>query len=589
MEQVVETLRLIQQGKRRLLWLSIFSTTLVAMPVIAGLYVSPLFFLSALIAIPFIVVSMNVYNRLRRLRILLKLRERWGSKVKKDRDLEAIKLLHHYLHTETGAINSVDDQTWHDLNLDMFYSYIDRTYTAEGQATLYHILKTPSLSLGPLKERAAMIRSFQENRVFREQLQRTLLSLEGRSDKDTTELVWGQLPPPTPYTLLYNVLALAALLSLFTPLLIGAQSLLVIMALFGLNTFVHHRVSRDIAHMLSSVSSLAKLLRAAGKIALIENHALGGKRERLEAATKACRGIMKKTRTLHPKAIISDMDILYEYFKYFFLLEVRAFYAAHSEINRQIVHLREIYLIIGELDALQAVASYRESLPYSEPDLFTDHVYCRVEDVYHPLLSGAVPNSIALDKQGLLVTGSNMSGKSTFLRTMGLCALLAQTIFTCPAVSYHGSLFRIVTSISLEDSLAEGKSFYYQEAERLLKLIQTAALDGEAPAFCIVDELLSGTNYIERLAASEAILDYLAKQKALVIIATHDLDLAEKLRERYRCCHFTDRVSHDGLHFDFKLKEGVATTRNAIKMLAYLGYPQEIVVQASLESNRIGV
>ena len=90
------------------------------------------------------------------------------------------------------------------------------------------------------------------------------------------------------------------------------------------------------------------------------------------------------------------------------------------------------------------------------------------------------------------------------------------------------------------------RSFYYQEAERLLKLIRAAEHVGETPAFCIIDELLSGTNYTERLAASEAILNYLARKNALVIIATHDLDLAERLQGLYRCCHFTDQVGRDG-------------------------------------------
>ncbi|HOL16714.1 MAG TPA: hypothetical protein PLY40_00355 [Bacillota bacterium] len=204
----------------------------------------------------------------------------------------------------------------------------------------------------------------------------------------------------------------------------------------------------------------------------------------------------------------------------------------------------------------------------------------------HPLLKDAVANSITMDRQGVLITGSNMSGKSTFLRTLGLTALLAQTIYTCPASSYRGGFFRVATSISREDSLMEGKSFYFREAERLLKLINTAAARTDAPALCIIDELLSGTNYIERLAASEAILNYLASQNALVIVATHDLDLAEKLQGLYRCCHFTDQVGPDGLHFDYKLKDGLAATRNAIRLLAYLGYPREIIAQAGLQAEQ---
>lgn len=97
-----------------------------------------------------------------------------------------------------------------------------------------------------------------------------------------------------------------------------------------------------------------------------------------------------------------------------------------------------------------------------------------------------------------------MAGKSTFLRTIGINGLFAQTISTCLAASYRGPMLNVVTSISRTDNIMKGKSFYFTEAERLLKLINT--VKGEFPALCIIDELLSGTNSVERLAAAEGIL-----------------------------------------------------------------------------------
>jgi DNA mismatch repair ATPase MutS len=122
--------------------------------------------------------------------------------------------------------------------------------------------------------------------------------------------------------------------------------------------------------------------------------------------------------------------------------------------------------------------------------------------------------------------------------------------------------------------LIAGKSFYYVEAERILRTIQ--GFNPIIPTLCIIDELLSGTNSTERLQASESIIRYLGGQNSLSIIATHDLELAGRLDGTCDFYHFTDNVDATGLKFDYQLKPGIATTRNAIALLKYLGYPEEI-------------
>ena len=171
-----------------------------------------------------------------------------------------------------------------------------------------------------------------------------------------------------------------------------------------------------------------------------------------------------------------------------------------------------------------------------------------------------------------------MSGKSTFLRTLGVCAVLAQSAYTCPAKTYRGSIFRIVSSVSLVDDLMQGKSFYFVEAERLLAMIRSS--QGTAPVLCMVDELLRGTNSTERLAASEEILSYLAKNNAVVVAATHDVELVDHLDELYVNYHFNDSVDTSGLNFDYQLRPGRATSTNAINLLEHLNFPDEIVENA---------
>src|SRR4030095_6313970 len=157
---------------------------------------------------------------------------------------------------------------------------------------------------------------------------------------------------------------------------------------------------------------------------------------------------------------------------------------------------------------------------------------------------------------GLLITGTNMSGKTAFLRTLGVTAVLAQTIYTCPASCYSAPFFRVISSINEQDDLLQGKSLYLVEAERLLKMIRSS--EGDGCTLCIMDEPLGGTNSSDRLAATSAILRPLMAHGGVVAIATHDVELAEELKGHATCYHFLSIISVDGVGSDFTLRKGIS-------------------------------
>ncbi|HHY14841.1 MAG TPA: hypothetical protein GX521_02070 [Firmicutes bacterium] len=167
-----------------------------------------------------------------------------------------------------------------------------------------------------------------------------------------------------------------------------------------------------------------------------------------------------------------------------------------------------------------------------------------------------------------------MSGKSTFLRTVGLNILLAQSIATCLAAEYEAVPVQLLTCIGRTDNVVEGKSYYLEEALSVKRIL--VSLEPQITTVAIFDEMFRGTNSEERIFAAQQVLRYLVARNALVFVATHDLELADLLRENYRSVHFSERVGALGLEFDYKLKEGPATTKNAIALLRYLDYPREI-------------
>lgn len=529
----------------------------------------------------FIPAAGTIYAYLRHnyFKKLLQVQVSWGSEEKRKRDFSVIRKLNDATGLEDYAYR-VDDQTWQDLHFDLLYTQIDRTLTVPGEAVLYRLLRSPLLDEKKLKARDAIIKAFQDDINFREKC-RMIFHQEGRERfGEITALLWDKISPVKPHHHLYTVLGYASYLSLVTPVFIGYNGIVVILLVFAANSYVHYRENREYSNFLPAITQLGVLIRSAKKIVKIEHEALSGHKEDLKKALSKTRLIARNTQLLFQKAASSDADIVYEYVKIFFLLEVRSFYKTIKEVQLRIESLRTIYNIIGELDAAQAIASYREGLPhFTKPRFVKSSAELSIDGGYHPLIKDAVTNSIAIKDKGVLITGSNMSGKSTFLRTVGINVILAQTIYTCFADHYKADFFKVSSSISKADDLTLGKSFYYLEAERLLKLIQSSGDD--ITSILIIDELLSGTNYIERLAASEAILEYLIKGNCLVVVATHDLDLAGKLHHTYRCYHFTDRVTEDGLNFDYKLKEGITRTRNAVKLLDHLNYPHQIVEKAT--------
>jgi DNA mismatch repair ATPase MutS len=168
-----------------------------------------------------------------------------------------------------------------------------------------------------------------------------------------------------------------------------------------------------------------------------------------------------------------------------------------------------------------------------------------------------------------------MAGKSTFLRIIGVNAVLAQTLSTCTALRYEADCFVILSSLAVDDDLRAGRSRYYAEAERLLTMIQSA--QKERATLCLIDEILRGTNTTERIAAATEILRYLADSGATTLAATHDTDIAVDLGSLFETLHFSVRDDDGRMQFDHRPEPGISTSRNAIRMLSALGFPEEIV------------
>lgn len=285
----------------------------------------------------------------------------------------------------------------------------------------------------------------------------------------------------------------------------------------------------------------------------------------------------------------SPNDFVFEYIKLIFMMDFVFYNRVISAIIQYSDQCREIYQIVGKIDSAISIASYRRSLRFHSIPEFTDSLEIEMKDVVHPLLDEPVSNTITL-KRCSLITGSNASGKSTFVKAVALNAILAQTIHTCLARRFTLKPCFTVTSMAVSDNLEAGDSYYISEIKSLKRVLD--GLNPQIRCLCLIDEILKGTNTIERIAASAAILRGLSESNCLAIVATHDVELTEMTANLFDNFHFQEHITDSGIHFDYRIYPERATTKNAIRLLDFLKYDPRIIQDANsladnFEKNRI--
>jgi DNA mismatch repair ATPase MutS len=232
---------------------------------------------------------------------------------------------------------------------------------------------------------------------------------------------------------------------------------------------------------------------------------------------------------------------------------------------------------VGELEALASLAGYAFEHPDDPyPELVEGEARFEAEAIGHPLLPRPVRNDVTLGAEPapalLLVSGSNMSGKSTLLRTVGVNAVLAQAGAPVRARRLVLTPFSLGATLRVQDSLQEGTSRFFAEVRRLGDLVRLA--EERPPLLFLLDEILHGTNSHDRRLGAEGIVRGLLARGAVGLVTTHDLALAamaEGLGGRAANVHFEDRLERGRLHFDYTLRPGVVARSNALELMRSVG------------------
>jgi hypothetical protein len=511
-----------------------------------------------------------------RRRELARLTETWGQPLRKRRE-------HRNVAARTPArapiaCDRLDDPTWSDLDMARVFERIDRTLSSIGAQTLHRMLRCPLVDPARIERRRALVTAVAADPAARVRVQTVLARLGDAHGWEAWLAVAGALPIlPGPVWLLRILpFAMGGMLAtgvvLRNPVLViaGLASALAM-------PLVHTLANRHVGHHLSSIADVGRVLDAAvGLRRMLPPDVRALVDDVIDRAPALRRAFGRGTDAPRASRFGDLPELAAEYSKAFMLTELVRYQKATRAIALQQSDYDAILDVVGEIDAALSIAYLRahdEDLRDAEIDPEAPGIVAT--GLRHPLVPDAVGNDLSLQRTGLLVTGSNMAGKSTLLRAVGVDVVLAQSIGLVAADTWRSRPLRVLTAMGARDDLAAGVSLYRAEVDRIHALVEQAR--GEH--LFVLDEAFRGTNPLERIAASAAVLRRLAATD-LVVAATHDRELCDLLGAEFQFGFFTEELQGDDVVFDYRLRPGVLERTNAIALLERAGFPAEVVADA---------
>lgn len=545
---------------------------------------TPVQLIVLLAAFASVLFAKGIYDHLKnREKIKRKVRDSFGHMPENHYDAQRYQMLSYYLDHSRHDGDAIDEITWNDLDMELVFMMINQTCTGMGEEYLYAMLHRPEYMPEVLSERNRRVSAFEDDEALRLQTG-VILNKIGKLSKFSIFGYVDLLLEAKGHKPYMDILVLLAMIvSTVMAFTVSDLFIFVIIALLAVNVVTYFMYKNRI--YFSSFGYVTRIVRQINRLTKIDAPKLSGEMDELK---KHIAPMLRLGRLSPIFCSGIEMggtlgDLFMDYIKMAFHLDLMLFDFALSSLKRHQDDLMTVLKIAGELDADMAVASFRKMKgTWCIPKLYEDsedaqEMFVSVDHMRHPLIDDPVPASFETDRS-MLLTGSNASGKSTFLKAFAVNAILAQTIDTVLAEHYCAPYFRIYSSMALRDNLMGSESYFMVEIKSLKRIYEAAK--GEIPMLCVIDEVLRGTNTVERIAASSQILAKLAASHAMCIAATHDIELTYILESAFDNWHFKEDIRDGEIFFDYELHPGRAVSRNAIRLLDMIGFDADVTGSA---------
>ncbi len=574
-------LKAVSANLRRFAWFRFFAFLLIPAPAFIFGLKNPITFVAGAAALVLFLVLVKKNIQVER-------RKRETAILKKLCEDELLALKHKYSHFKNG-IEYTDPDHFYAYDLDLFgegslFQYLNRTVTVDGEKLLAKTLGHPPFEKEEIIERQKAIEELAQHPEWRLHFRATGLMFEENKELNLEIRAWTKTTLNLEKEgLISHFLWLIPLLTLVAaiPALLGITKLFLWTAIFiqwSLLLFFSKQVSFYFRYFGRKSAMLEKYM------AMLEYTGRGDfKSEKL---------LQMKHSVIHPKPagkIFSALKNWVNRFEYrqniivafllnsLLLWDIRCMFHLwrwHQLHHGEIAGWLDTIAAFDELVSLAGFAGNHPGFAY--PEVASDDFIFRAEQLGHPLLpqNKRVGNNfvVASWSKAVIVTGANMAGKSTFLRTVGINLILAETGAPVCAKNMVFTPVQLFTNMRTTDSLQKEESYFFAELKRIKRVLEL--LENGMPVFVILDEMLKGTNSVDKLNGSKELIKKLLQLPAVSLIATHDLKLSEMdadFPNQVANLCFEIRIENNEMVFDYKLSSGVTQTMNATFLMKKMG------------------
>jgi hypothetical protein len=520
----------------------------------------------------------NYSNKAQHLRSLLAINE------------EELRILQHDFHQrfDGNALQPAVHDYAHDLDLfghASLYQWLQRCHTEQGRRLLAEGILQP-LPIATIIERQQAVQELHHEVEWRQHLQAIAMQIPVTEATERRAAGWAATPIQhfrqgwwKWFVIGYSVVSLGSAVAVT----LGWIPLSMFSALYLLFIITSLVLSRNTIRPYIQLSGVVKEITVLYHlVAWMEGKPfvsplLQRLQQDIKANGEAAAPQIKAIKTILDRFDLRISILGFLFLNPFLLWDVRQMIALNNWKKKNQEALGEWFAAVAQMEVLHTLATLSFNHPdWCVPSFSQQPFVLEGEDIGHPLIPAAARVNNDFSLQGKpkigLVTGSNMAGKSTFLRSLGVNVVLAQMGAPVCAKQMTLSPMKLMSSMRIADNLSENTSTFYAELKKLKSIIE--AVNQKEPLFILLDEILRGTNSMDRHKGSEALIHQLVRQQAVAIIATHDLELAklEQLHsgilENY---HFDVQVAGEELYFDYRLKHGICNSLNASILMKKIG------------------
>ena len=486
----------------------------------------------------------------------------------------------------------LSEDSYVERDLDLFgeqslYQYLCVANTAEGKKKLAEYLTTWNPEYEQIKEREEAVKDLINRNDFRLKVE-TLGALGKKKNKNNKDewyydfIEYLQKDRRQKANKFYVCGVILPILSLILFVMVYMHrlsewcligSLIVQMVLSYYVSYLNRDVIQKLLRFSLSLDDIIDIARTIAEESF-EASLLQKLQNEINSEDALIMGV-KQLSKITDRISVRNNVYLHVFLQLFFMYDVHCIRQLFSWKKEYGGYISKIYKVIGEIEAILSLSSIALNREVCFPEILESGkpVFC-TEELYHPLIDRkkVVANTINVSESVNIITGSNMSGKSTFMRTMGINMVLAYAGAPVCAKSMQLSIMRVSTCMRITDDVFLGRSSFYAEVLRLKTIVDQSK--DNIPMFILIDEIFKGTNSIDRITGAKEVIRRLNKKHILLFISTHDLEICSLIDEHEvqgMNYHFVERYENNELCFDYKIRDGKCQSRNAKYILKMAG------------------